>query len=208
MWEGLYTMTGSGHEVSPPRRMSVGAKRNPASERAVLDAARALMIDKGYAGFSIDEVARRAGAGKPTIYRWWPTKADLIVAVYSEDKAAAIVPPDTGSLARDIVDYTEALWRFWRETPSGRAFRGLVAEAQASEAALEALRDKFLPARTLELRRLFGRGVVRGEIAAADADLLLVLYIGFNWFYVLTDQLEAGRASIPAAMRLIAASAP
>ena len=186
-------MTGSGHEVSPPRRMSVGAKRNPASERAVLDAARALMIDKGYAGFSIDEVARRAGAGKPTIYRWWPTKADLIVAVYSEDKAAAIVPPDTGSLARDIVDYTEALWRFWRETPSGRAFRGLVAEAQASEAALEALRDKFLPARTLELRRLFGRGVVRGEIAAADADLLLVLYIGFNWYWLLTGNVAFDR---------------
>lgn len=186
-------MTSSGEDTAAPRRMSVGAKRNPATERAVLDAARALMVDKGYAGFSIDEVARRAGAGKPTIYRWWPTKADLIVAVYSEEKAAAIVPPDTGSLARDLVDYTEALWRFWRETPSGRAFRGLVAEAQASEAALAALRDKFLPARTQELKRLFARGAERGEIAAADADLLLVLYIGFNWYWLLTGNVAFDR---------------
>lgn len=185
--------TRPGQQDSVARRTSVGARRNPETERAVLDAARALMVDKGYAGFSIDEVARRAGAGKPTIYRWWPTKADLIVAVYSEEKAAAIVPPDTGSLARDLVDYTEALWRFWRETPSGRAFRGLIAEAQASEAALEALRDKFLPARTRELRGLFARGAARGEIAAADADLLLVLYIGFNWYWLLTGNVAFDR---------------
>jgi Tetracyclin repressor-like, C-terminal domain len=100
------------------------------------------------------------------------------------------VPPDTGFLTRDLVDYTAALWRFWRETPSGRAFRGLVAEAQASQAALEALRDKFLPKRTQDLRRLFARAAERGEIAAADVEILLSLYVGFNWYRLLTGNVD------------------
>lgn len=172
------------------RRASVGARRNPDSEAAVLAAARALLIERGYAGFSIDEVARRAGAGKPTIYRWWPTKADLFIAVYAEDKAASIAGADTGSLPGDLSAFTRALWTFWRDSPSGRAFRALVAEAQASEAALDALRNKFLPERLDHPRHIFARAAERGEIAAADVEMLLTLYVGFNWFQLLTGRIE------------------
>ena len=65
----------------PPKRASIGSRRNPDAEAAILAAARQLLSDRGYAGFSIEEVARRAGAGKPTVYRWWPTKSDLFIAV-------------------------------------------------------------------------------------------------------------------------------
>jgi AcrR family transcriptional regulator len=135
-------------------------------------------------------VARRAGAGKPTIYRWWPSKADLFIAVYAADKAAAIAVPDTGDLAADLVAYTTNLWRFWRESVPGAAFRALVAEAQASGPALEALREKFLPARLHDLESLFVRAAARGEIAAADIDGLLRLYIGFHWFQLLTGRID------------------
>ncbi|QCI67345.1 TetR/AcrR family transcriptional regulator [Phreatobacter stygius] len=185
------------------RRASVGARRNPDSEAAVLAAARGLLAEKGYAGFSIDEVARRAGAGKPTIYRWWPTKADLFIAVYAEDKAASIAAPDTGSLARDLAEFTRALWGFWRETPSGRAFRALVAEAQASQAALDALRVKFLPERIDLLRHIFARAAARGEIDAADIETLLALYIGFNWFHLLTGRVEDEVEAIERMARII-----
>ncbi|MGL4291261.1 MAG: TetR/AcrR family transcriptional regulator [Phreatobacter sp.] len=178
------------------RRASVGARRNPDSEAAVLAAARALLIERGYAGFSIDEVARRAGAGKPTIYRWWPTKADLFIDVYAEDKTASIAGPDTGSLAGDLTAFTRALWTFWRDSPSGRAFRALVAEAQASEAALDALRNKFLPERLDHPRHIFARSAERGEIAAADVEILLTLYVGFNWFQLLTGRIDDDAAAI------------
>jgi AcrR family transcriptional regulator len=198
------------HDPGPPetdhaghRRASIGARRNPAAEAAILEAARALLAEKGYAGFSIDEVARRAGAGKPTIYRWWPSKADLFIAVYSAEKAAAVAVPDTGGLATDLRIYTENVWRFWRESVPGAAYRALIAEAQASGSALEALRAKFLPARLADLKGLFVRAAARGEIAAAEVDGLLRLYIGFHWYQLLTGRIDDDRALIDDMVGLI-----
>lgn len=186
------------------RRSSIGARRNPEAEAAILTAARALLAERGYAGFSIDEVARRAGAGKPTIYRWWPTKADLLVDVYAAEKASHMALPDTGALWSDLLAYTRALWGFWRETPSGSTFRALIAEAQTTDAALSALRDKFLPDRLRDLRHMFERSADRGEIAAQEVDDLLALYIGFNWLHLLTDRLADDPAAIERNVRLIA----
>lgn len=188
------------------RRASIGAKRNPEAEEAIIAAARALLAERGYAGFSIEEVARRAGAGKPTIYRWWPSKADLFIEVYSTEKATSIAAPDTGALWRDILLYTRALWAFWRDTPSGRTFRALIAEAQASEAALTALREKFLPDRLKDMRLMFDRAVARGEIAAETVNLRIDLYVGFNWVRLLTSRLE-DESVIEQAARLIAGTA-
>ena len=63
-------------------RRSIGARRNPESAEAILEAAEAVLLESGYAGFSIEAVARKARAGKPTIYRWWPSKAALLLDVY------------------------------------------------------------------------------------------------------------------------------
>lgn len=190
------------------RRASIGARRNPAAEAAILAAARDLLAERGYAGFSIDEVARRAGAGKPTIYRWWPTKADLLIDVYSAEKAAIIAAPETGALWSDILDYTRALWAFWRGTPSGRTFRALIAEAQAGEPALRALRDKFLPERLKDLRLMFERAAARGDIDAAAVDALVELYIGFNWVRLLTDRIADDPPGIEAMARTLAGAPP
>lgn len=192
------------HESDGHRRASIGARRNPEAEAAILDAARALLAERGYAGFSIDEVARRAGAGKPTIYRWWPTKADLFIDVYSAEKSATLVPPETGALWSDLVAYTRALWAFWRDTPSGRTFRALIAEAQASEPALVALRDKFLPERLKDVRRMFEDAAARGEIRPAAVAHLLPLYIGFNWFRLLTDRIADDPEGIETVARALA----
>jgi AcrR family transcriptional regulator len=187
-------------------RLSIGARRSPEAESAILAAARGLLTARGYAGFSIDEVARQAGAGKATIYRWWPTKADLFIAVYSIEKAAAIAVPDTGSLAQDLAIYTRDLWRFWHEAACGRAFRALIAEAQGSDAALDALRTRFLPERAKGPRLIFERAAARGEIAGAEVEVRLQLYLGFNWFHLLTGDIEDVAAAQDAA-RLIAARA-
>lgn len=190
--------------ASRPRRASIGARRDPRAEAAILEAARNLLAEKGYSGFSIDEVARRAGAGKPTIYRWWPNRVDLFIDVYSQEKTAPLVPPDTGSLAGDLEAYTRALWAFWRETPSGRTFRALIAESQTSAPALGALRDKFLPERLKDVRLLFERAAARGEICASDVEALLTLYIGFNWVQLLTDRIDDDPQFIAVVVRLLA----
>ncbi|MBV9078575.1 MAG: helix-turn-helix transcriptional regulator, partial [Methylobacteriaceae bacterium] len=99
------------------RRASIGAQRNPATEAAVVAAARDVLAERGFGGFSIDEVARRAGAGKPTIYRWWPTRADLLLAVYERERAARLPPPETGTLPGDLTAFTRGLFAAWRESP-------------------------------------------------------------------------------------------
>jgi AcrR family transcriptional regulator len=197
----------SAKPLRPLRRASIGARRNPASQAAILAAARAVLAENGYAGFSIDAVSRRAGAGKPTIYRWWKNRADLLMEVYAAEKAA-VSAATTGDLAHDLAAYTAALWDFWRDTPSGRTFRALLAEAQSDPAALAALREKFLPERLHDVRAIFAGAVARGEIAAGEVEMRLALYVGFNWFYVLTDQLDQGRAAIGPAMALVAAPRP
>ncbi|MFG1402183.1 TetR/AcrR family transcriptional regulator [Xanthobacter sediminis] len=186
------------------RRASIGARRNPEAEAAILEAARGLLAERGYAGFSIEEVARRAGAGKPTIYRWWPTKADLFIDVYSAEKSAALVPPETGALWSDLLAYTRALWAFWRDTPSGRTFRALIAEAQASETAMIALRDKFLPERLKDVRRMFDAAASRGDVRAEAVPHLLTLYIGFNWVRLLTDRIADDPEGIETVARTLA----
>ena len=187
----------------PRRRASIGARRSPETEAAVKDAARAILAEKGYAGFSIEEVARRAGAGKPTIYRWWPTKADLFIAIYGANKDAAIPVPDEGSLRADLLRYTRDLWRFWREDTAGRVFKGLVAEAQTSDSALAALRFKFLPERLAAPREMFVRAAERGEFAPDEIDDRLELWVAFNWLHALTDRLSEDEPSLSRKIELL-----
>jgi AcrR family transcriptional regulator len=189
---------------TPSRRASIGSRRNPDAEAAILAAARELLLDRGYQGFSVDEVARRAGAGKPTIYRWWPTKADLFIAVYGAEKAAAVAPPDRGDLVLDLTQFTAGLWHFWRTNPAGGAFRALIAEAQASAPALDALRKKFLPDRLEPLRAIFEHAVARGEMHARDVEDRVTLWVGFSWFRLLTNQIQDDDRYIQRMMTLIA----
>ena len=170
----------------------------------MLTAARDLLAERGYGGFSIDEVARRANAGKPSLYRWWPTKAHLFRAVYEADRAARLPEPDGGSLKDDLATFTRGLFTAWRETPSGQALRGLLAEAQGNEASLMVLWTGFLPDWLKPVRSLLGRAASRREIEAGDIDLLLELYSGFVWRRLLTGQIDDDRAGIERMARLLA----
>lgn len=186
------------------RRTSIGARRNPATELAVLDAARAVLAERGFAGFSIDEVARRAGAGKPTIYRWWPTRADLLVEVYANERAARIEEPDTGTLAGDLSALARSLLAAWRGTPAGAALRGTVAEAQASDAALVTLWERLLPLTLKPVRAALAAATRRGEIDPADIEAVAELFSGFLLRRLLTGQTDDDRAAIERGARLLA----
>jgi AcrR family transcriptional regulator len=76
----------------------------PASTEAILQATIALVGELGYERTSMDAVARRAGAGKATIYRRWPNKAQLVKAALDHyDRGRLPVSPDTGSLRDDLL---------------------------------------------------------------------------------------------------------
>ena len=181
-------------EIVDPARRSIGARRNPDSAGAILEAAEAVLVEAGYAGFSIEAVARRARAGKPTIYRWWPSKAALLLEVYQRQKRVDV--PDTGRLDEDLVGFLKNLFAHWRETPSGSVFRSLIAEAQSDEAAATALAG-YASGRHVHTGQIIERAKARSEIPAdVDSALVADLIASYAWKHLLTNRLDEDEATI------------
>ena len=178
-------------EQVPERRSSIGAQRNPASEEAILTAAAEILAEGGFGAFSIEAVARRAKAGKPTIYRWWPSKAALLLDVYQRQKTFD-AQPDTGNVEKDLSIFLKSLLAFWADGPQGNIFRSLIAEAQSDAAAEKALAD-YVADRHIHTGEIIRRAQRRGEVPAeADAALLAETIASFAWGRLLT-----GKANSP-----------
>jgi AcrR family transcriptional regulator len=188
---------------STSRRASIGAVRNPESDAAILEAARTLLEERGYADFSLSEVARRAHASKPTLYRRWPNKAALIFELYRTGHGERLSAPLQGGLIEDMIAIVLALWRFWRETPTGPALRGLIAEAQSEASAIETLRQIYSPSMPKTARARIERAIALGELAPNfDTDSALMLIMAFNWAQLLTNQID-DEAAIEPVVKLI-----
>lgn len=171
------------------RRRSIGARRNPDTEQAILEAAEAIMAEEGIAGFSIEAVAKRARAGKPTIYKWWPGKTALLLDVYHRQKPAS-VHMDTGSVEEDVFAFLTGVFAHWGDTGAGQVFRFIVAEAQRDEAAADSLRA-YAAERRLQSGEIFQRGIDRGELRAdIDVGICADILAGFIWKRLLTGTIE------------------
>lgn len=182
-------------------RRSIGARRNPDSAGAILEAAEAVLLESGYAGFSIEAVARRARAGKPTIYRWWPSKAALLLDVYQRQKRVDY--PDTGHVEQDLLLLLTNLFRQWRDTATGDIFRSLIAEAQSDKAAGEAL-AAYAAGRRAQTGKIVERAKSRGEVRDdADPEIVADFVSAFAWVHLLTGRLEVDDAEICAAVQCI-----
>ena len=86
----------------PPRRPTAGRPRDPGRERAILEATLAVLADVGYGSLTIDAVATRAATSKPTIYRRWSGKSELVLAAMEAATTSEPPVPDTGSLREDL----------------------------------------------------------------------------------------------------------
>ena len=85
--------------ISPPQ---AGRPRDPDVDRRVADAAITLFGESGWAGFSVEAVAKRASVGKASIYLRWPTKEALLVEALRL-RVGIIDDVDTGSLREDLI---------------------------------------------------------------------------------------------------------
>ncbi|MFD9611931.1 TetR/AcrR family transcriptional regulator [Streptomyces sp. NPDC004288] len=95
----------------PAKAAPDASRRSERSRRAIFDAALTLVSETGYAKTTIEGIAARAGVGKQTIYRWWPSKAAVLLDAFldlaaraneSLGGAADSEIPDTGDLAADL----------------------------------------------------------------------------------------------------------
>ena len=163
-------MTGSTESVLPGKR---GRPRSGASRAAVLRAAFGLLCERGYAGMSVEQVAARAGAGKSTIYRWWPDRAALAVEAFFEATQDGLAFPETGSAREDFRRQVGSLARLLRG-PQGAAMAAMVAGARHDPALARALTERWvLPRKRWGVERL-QRAVAAGEcVPDLDVDAAL-----------------------------------
>ncbi len=199
-------MTDTDHSTDTPPRRSAGPKRSAASHAAILAAAEALLREHGPAGVTFEAVARRAKAGKPTLYRWWPNRIALLLELYDLHKDRVIAAPDGTSLRDDLVQLTSRLWAFWRDTPAGATFAAVIAEAQDDPDLRQSLVDHFADdARSAHnvLDLAIDRAVERGELPRdTDGRAVREAIMAVSWFHLLCGRLDEERVR-PTVDRLV-----
>ncbi|AKJ11660.1 hypothetical protein ABB07_16940 [Streptomyces incarnatus] len=182
------------HDSNEPRPHT-GRRRNEAARRAILDAALELLADADGAPVSVETIARAAGVGKQTLYRWWPSKGAVLLDALTDRAAQDVPAPDTGSLRADLRELAVATFEASRRPPSGPALRTLVREA-ARDPHLAELMRTFTESRRAAVRRVLERGRERGELSAdRDVDLLVDQFYGFFWYRFLLEHGPLDRAT-------------
>ncbi|MFF3405056.1 TetR/AcrR family transcriptional regulator [Streptomyces sp. NPDC002742] len=143
-----------------PRRR--GAPRTDELLQATLD----LAAEVGYAGLSIEAVGRRAGVGKHTIYRRWPSKAALLLDALSRVWTSDLDYRDTGHIREDLREQFLRSGLALSSPPIGPVYRAVIAEAQGDAGLRATLHERFLA--TVEQSTLdrITRAQRTGELAA------------------------------------------
>lgn len=133
-------------------------RRGRVLEDAIIRAAVDELAQVGYAGMTMESVARRAGAGKISVYRRWPSRLELAVEVAYRLSGEPPLPPEPSSLRADLLACVHVL-ADQLSGPVGEAMRGVIAESLTAPNA----------ARLPDLSRGRGAGVLRGILARARA---------------------------------------
>ena len=105
-----------------------GRPRDPQADEAITSAIVDVLAEQGFSGFTVEEVAARAGVGKATIYRRWSTKEELVLAA-AERVMVHVEPPDTGSLRDDLVGWYWEKFRTKSASTSDRLMGQVIVEA-------------------------------------------------------------------------------
>jgi AcrR family transcriptional regulator len=164
--------------ATAPRRRPGG--RSARVRRSILDATVATLIDNGYAGLTVDEVATRADVHKTTIYRRWPDVGMLVVEALLDLQQERVPIPDTGELRSDLLALVDAVTASIT-SPGGTALLRAAQESGPPE--LESLVHRFWHARFALARQIFQRAADRGEIPRdLDHDLMIELAVAPLFF--------------------------
>jgi AcrR family transcriptional regulator len=149
-----------------------GRPRSTIADEAIREAAVDLFAERGYEGFSVEDVADRAAVSKATVYRRYPSKVDLIVEAASCLAADEITFPDTGNLRDDVRGLARSLVETFKTSPAGRVMPVMTFERNRYPE-LDAGYRRFLADRKTRTRRLLQRAIERGELPP-DTDVAVM----------------------------------
>src|SRR5580692_56979 len=164
--------------TSMKKRVLPGARKGrppsemAASHSAIMDAVYTLLQEKSVRDLTIEEVAKRARVGKPTLYKWWPTKATLVLAMLCERMAPNLEKPTLltaeGSLRLRVRRLIDAF-----NGPFGKIVAGLIAEGQSEPAIRQAFFGRWVGPRRIATIADLQRAKNAGELSSdTEPDLL------------------------------------
>jgi AcrR family transcriptional regulator len=162
----------SGAEPRRPatRQRPPGRPRSEVAHRAILEAARELLTEEGFTRLRLEHVAARAGVGKNTIYRRWPSKEDLTLELLLELARPHLAIADVGNTRAELLAAVENPIRAITESPFGPVIRALMSQIAGNPAIGDPFRSAVVAARRAEIARVIERGVARGDLRP-DADV-------------------------------------
>jgi AcrR family transcriptional regulator len=150
-------------------------------ETELLEVTLQLLQEHGYDRLTLDAVAARARASKATVYRRWPSKAELVLAAFIEGCRQVAVHPDTGTLRGDLLQLGRVISQQSHEQAG--IIRAVLVEISRHPALHDAMQSEFLDQRKALLHEVLRDAVLRGEIdAAAVSDELWDLLPGYLIF--------------------------
>ena len=163
--------------ASPAASSRLGRKRDHTRDPEILAAAIDVLAETGFDGMTIDMVAARAKAGKATLYRRWPSKADLVLDAVACMKAEIVpaVVPDTGTLRGDLIALIKP-HSIEEGAKKLQVMAGLVSMLSQSPELAEAANAAIVEPRVALNRLLLQRAIDRGEISPdCDVDAIAML---------------------------------
>lgn len=165
-----------------------GRPRSTKSHKAILDATRKLLTRTPLSQLSIEAIAKKAGVGKTTIYRWWPHKAAVAMDAFLEQPGIQNIVPTTSTAADAVQKQLESLIRQLRGQ-NGRIIAGIIAESQGDDSVLDLLYEKFLKERVDILYTQIEAGKSSGEFnASLHTDIAVDMLVGPLFLRVLSGE--------------------
>ena len=143
-----------------------------ASHDAIMDAVYALLQKRTVRDLTMEEVAKRAKVGKPTLYKWWPTKATLVLAMLCERMAPKLDMP-TDLTAEESLRFRVRRLIDAFNGPFGKIVAGLIAEGQSEPAVLQEFFDRWVSPRRNATIADLKRGKNAGELRSETEPELL-----------------------------------
>ena len=140
-----------------------------------------LLQQHGYEGLTVEAVASTARASKATMYRRWPSKAELVLAAFIEGVRQVAVPPNTGTLRGDLLRLGELVCQ--EADQHGSTIRAVLVEVSRNPALNDVMQHQFIEQRKALIHHVLQQAVDRGEIEeAAVSDELWDLLPGYLIF--------------------------
>jgi AcrR family transcriptional regulator len=175
--------------ASEPRHHGNRHGRSEEARLAVLEAADDLLVERGFAGVTIEGIAARAGVAKQTIYRWWAAKTDILFDALVADAAEFFTVPDHGDLGRDLRDQFRQLAVFLSQTDAGAVARALAGQAQHDRDVAARFEAEFVARERDRERAPFLRARERGELPeGADIEFAIDRLAGPVYYRLLITQ--------------------